>query len=190
MFPSPREGHLHQKSESQSISDQRRALLLPQEITSLGSKRALVVVEDCPPILAKRIRYFREHVFMDRLKSVSPSLAKFGNKLPNEKQLKAIIESGELAVKVPVIDIDEHICMVSGSTVAQTTVVVQSNGKTEVHVFERLITPADMPNLAKIALANLNIDFSAVEKAKDGQLDEAALHSYVENLSKQSLDNV
>ncbi|MDC6409512.1 type IV secretory system conjugative DNA transfer family protein [Xylella fastidiosa subsp. multiplex] len=179
-------GIFTKKSESQSISDQRRALLLPQEITSLGSKRALVVVEDCPPILAKRIRYFSEHVFMDRLKSVSPSLAKFGSKLPNEKQLKAIIESGELAVKVPVIDIDGHICMVSGSTVAQTTVVLQSNGKTEVHVFERLVTPADMPNLAKIALANLSVDFSAVEKQKNGQLDEAALRSYAENFCKQA----
>lgn len=183
-------GIFTKKSESQSMSDQRRALLLPQEITSLGSKRALVVVEDCPPILAKRIRYFREHVFMDRLKSVSPSLAKFGRKLPNEKQLKAIIKSGELAVKVPVIDIDAHIRMVSGSTAAPTTVVVPSQEKTEVQVVERPVAPSDIPNLAKMTLANFSVDFSTVEKPEAGELDEAALHAYADNLCKQAGINV
>lgn len=183
-------GIFTKKSESQSMSDQRRALLLPQEITSLGSKRALVVVEDCPPILAKRIRYFRERVFMDRLKSVSPSLAKFGSKLPNEKQLKAIIKSGELAVTVPVIDIEAHLRLVSGSTAAPTTVVVPSKEKTEVQVVERPVAPADIPNLAKMTLANFSVDFSTVEKPKAGELDEAALHAYADNLCKQTGINV
>ncbi|MDF0606789.1 type IV secretory system conjugative DNA transfer family protein [Neisseriaceae bacterium TC5R-5] len=183
-------GIFTKKSESQSLSDQRRALLLPQEITSLGSKRALVVVEDCPPILAKRIRYFREHVFMDRLKSISPSLAKFGRKLPNEKQLKAIINSGELAVMVPVIDIEAHLHLVSGTTAAPITVAVPSNEKTEVQVIERPVAPADIPNLAKMTLAKFSVDFSTVEKPKSGEFDEAALHAYADNLCKQAGINV
>jgi type IV secretion system protein VirD4 len=65
-------GIFSKKTPSESTSDQRRALLLPQEITSLGKEAELVIVEDCPPIRAKKIRYYKDPVFVDRLKSVSP----------------------------------------------------------------------------------------------------------------------
>ena len=182
------------KTPTESMSDQRRALLLPQEITSLGSKRALVVVEDCPPILARRIRYYKEDVFMDRLKSVSPRLAAFDKKffpwqrLPNQKQFGDIIHDGELAVPVPRIDVDEHQRLVSASTSAPATVVLPTASKeqTEVQVIERPVAPSDVPNLAKMTLANFAVDFSAVEKPKPGELDEAALHAYADNLCKQA----
>jgi type IV secretory pathway TraG/TraD family ATPase VirD4 len=51
-----------------SYSDQRRALMLPREITGLGKGRELVIMEDVPPILARKVRYFDDRVFTDRLK--------------------------------------------------------------------------------------------------------------------------
>jgi type IV secretion system protein VirD4 len=183
---SRRKGIFAKRSESQSMSDQKRALMLPQEITSLGAKRALVVVEDCPPILASRIRYYQDHVFMDRLKSVSPSLANFGRKLPNEKQLKAIITSGELATKVPTIDIESHLQLVSQSSISTTTITSTSKDNKETKIIERSATAEDVPQLAKMTLANFSLDFSSIEKPPVGNLDEAALHAYADDLCKQA----
>lgn len=179
-------GIFTKKEQSQNTSDQRRALLLPQEITALGSDRALVVVDGCPPILAKRIRYFKEPVFMDRLRSVSPSLGEYGSKLPTEKQLKAIINSGELASAVPVIEIDAHLRLVSGSTETPSTVLVPSSGEKMIQVVERPFTVDDIPNMAKLNLSNFCIDFSAVQKPTAGDLDEVALHAYADKLCREA----
>ena len=51
---------------SRSESDQRRALLLPQEIAAIGQDRSIVIVENVPPILGHKIRYFRENLFKHR----------------------------------------------------------------------------------------------------------------------------
>ena len=54
-------------SVSRNESDQRRALLLPQEFKELGSERLVVIFENCKPILGEKIRYHREPVFKARL---------------------------------------------------------------------------------------------------------------------------
>jgi type IV secretion system protein VirD4 len=63
-------------SVSRNESDQRRALLLPQEFKELGSERLVVIAENCKPILAEKIRYHRDKVFKARLRapSVVPSM--------------------------------------------------------------------------------------------------------------------
>ncbi|NUZ08973.1 type IV secretory system conjugative DNA transfer family protein [Piscinibacter koreensis] len=53
---------------SRNESEQRRALLLPQEFKELGSERLAVIVENCKPILGEKIRYHREKVFRARLR--------------------------------------------------------------------------------------------------------------------------
>ena len=55
-------------SVSRNESDQRRALLLPQEFKELGSERLVVIFENCKPILGEKIRYHREKVFKARLR--------------------------------------------------------------------------------------------------------------------------
>jgi len=55
-------------SVSRNESDQRRALLLPQEFKELGSERLVVIFENCKPILGEKIRYHRERVFKSRLR--------------------------------------------------------------------------------------------------------------------------
>jgi type IV secretion system protein VirD4 len=58
-----------QTTISRNESDQRRALLLPQEFKELGSERLVIVLENCKPILAEKIRYHRERVFTNRILS-------------------------------------------------------------------------------------------------------------------------
>jgi type IV secretion system protein VirD4 len=52
---------------SRNESEQRRALLLPQEFKELGSERLVVICEHCKPILGEKIRYHREPDFTSRL---------------------------------------------------------------------------------------------------------------------------
>ena len=175
------------REKSENVSDQRRALLLPQEITSLGRDRELVVVEDCPPLLAKKIRYYSDPVFVDRLKEVSESLASLGAKLPTEAQLKAAEKAGELASRVPSIDLEAHQALVGqgGVTTVRLPVVGAAAG-TQTVIVERAVTADDVPDLGKLALFNFVVDFSAVQKPVSGELDGAALHAYADSLCKEA----
>ena len=56
-----------QRSRSQSVSHQRRALLLPQEVKELGTEEAIVFYEGLRPIRCRKIRYFSEKRFRKRL---------------------------------------------------------------------------------------------------------------------------
>ena len=182
-------GLFSKKSQSESVSDQRRALLLPQEITGLGQNKQLVIMENVPPILANKVLYYKDRAFMDRLKEVSPSLHSLGAKFPTKTQLDDAIASGELGAAVPVIDLEAHHLLVGINDTPVTVAMPQGGGKRVVTV-ERPATPADVPNLAKLGLASFVVDFSAVEKPKAGELDEAALHAYADNLCKQAGINV
>ena len=55
------------RSKSQSVSLQRRALLLPQEVKELGKEVAIVFYEGMRPIRCQKIRYFSDKRFRKRL---------------------------------------------------------------------------------------------------------------------------
>jgi type IV secretion system protein VirD4 len=55
------------RSRSQSVSLQRRALLLPQEVKELGQEEAIVFYEGLRPIRCRKIRYFADRRFRKRL---------------------------------------------------------------------------------------------------------------------------
>jgi type IV secretion system protein VirD4 len=55
------------RSGSESVSEQRRALLLPQEVKELGSDHAIIFYEGLRPIRCRKIRYFQDKRFRARL---------------------------------------------------------------------------------------------------------------------------
>ena len=55
------------RSQSVSVSEQRRPLLLPQEVKALGPRRALIFYEGLWPIRCKKLRYFEDGRFRARL---------------------------------------------------------------------------------------------------------------------------
>ncbi len=96
-------------SSSENISDQRRALMLPQELKELGLDKEIILLENTKPILCQKARYFDDHSFIDRLKGVSPTLRALGKELPTKDQLeKAAFVLNELAAPVPQMDIERH----------------------------------------------------------------------------------
>lgn len=64
------------QSSSTSTSDQRRALMLPQEIRESGQTREIVSLENCKPILCDKIRYYEDPDFTCRAHLPPPSIPK------------------------------------------------------------------------------------------------------------------
>ena len=64
------------QSSSTSTSDQRRALMLPQEIRELGQTREIVSLENCKPLLCDKIRYYEDPDFTCRAHLPPPSIPK------------------------------------------------------------------------------------------------------------------
>ncbi|MHC8297728.1 type IV secretory system conjugative DNA transfer family protein [Pseudomonas sp. LB3P58] len=108
---------------SESESDQKRPLMWPQELKEMSQRRQIVSLENTKPIMCEKIAYHSDHVFLDRLKSVSPTLAAIdqtpmrqrlrkwgfsGKAKPSRKLLEATWGGGELSSYVPLIDLDLH----------------------------------------------------------------------------------
>ncbi len=55
------------RGPSTNVSDQRRALLLPQEIKEMPADRQLLFVEHVLPVKCRKIRYFDDPIFKQRL---------------------------------------------------------------------------------------------------------------------------
>jgi type IV secretion system protein VirD4 len=76
------------RSKSQSVSLQRRALLLPQEVKELGTEEAIVFYEGLRPIRCRKIRYYSDKRFRKRLLSppAIPLPPERGRRVPKPAQ--------------------------------------------------------------------------------------------------------
>lgn len=64
----------HSRSRSSQRTDQRRPLMLPQELKNLGADREVVLLENCAPLLAEKIRYYADRRYRARVLP-APSVA-------------------------------------------------------------------------------------------------------------------
>lgn len=100
-------GRSHGKtsSRSENTSDQRRALMLAQELGQMGQHEEMILGLGLP-IRCEKAFFYKDHLFIDMLKEMSPSLRALGDALPDEWQLKAALNKGELCTHdVPVTDL-------------------------------------------------------------------------------------
>lgn len=104
-------------SNSENVSQGKRALMLPQELLMLDESKAIVSLQSHKPIMAEKARFYEDALFIDRLKSVSPTLARLGDRLPTKEELDHVaFVLGELSVDVPVQDISLHMAKIEGRT--------------------------------------------------------------------------
>ena len=54
-------------SRSLNVSQAQRALLLPQEVIGLPKDEQILLIEACPPIRSKKIKYYEDNMFKKRL---------------------------------------------------------------------------------------------------------------------------
>jgi type IV secretion system protein VirD4 len=113
------------RSRSESTSEQRRALMLPQELKEMPSDECIVFAENTKPILAKKIFYYSDQAFLKRLKAASlasaqraeqPTAGEFARikGVPTQEQMIAAVQRGELAAPVPLLDVRFTQCLASG----------------------------------------------------------------------------
>jgi type IV secretion system protein VirD4 len=112
---------------SESESEQKRALMLPQELKEMSLDKEIISLENTKPIMADKISYYSDHIFINRLKSISLSLAQLGRELPTKKQLEDIWSRGELASPVPSLDLDLHQAIVE-ARIREMTLSDVANG--------------------------------------------------------------
>lgn len=143
---------------SESESDQKRALLMPQELKEMSQRQQIISLENTKAIKCEKIAYFQDHVFIDRLKSVAPSLAKLGKKLPTKKQLEDSWGSGECAVDIPRLNLDLHEAVVQART--------------------RELKPADVAK--GIDLRTLALDFSKVPLPEGSGIEPEQVEAFVD----------
>ncbi|RLV57980.1 type IV secretory system conjugative DNA transfer family protein [Parashewanella curva] len=81
---------------SESISEQHRALMLPQEIIQLGKSRSILIVENCPPILCNKIRWYQDKALLQRGNTAEQSRWQL---LPVPKVKPQLISSPKVTIK-------------------------------------------------------------------------------------------
>jgi len=162
----------HKRDPSQNISDARRALLLPQEITSLDRTKEIIVFENTPPILATKVRYFDDPIFIERLRTVSYRLKSMSLNAA-KKELKTAIENGELAAQVPKITLNNNhpYFNVDDESMASEDVT---------------ITAADISNIDSKTLADFSVDFAHIEPPEGNNVTEQQLIEYADALCRQA----
>lgn len=62
------------KGTTVSTSEQKRALMMPQELLAMDQSQALVIIAGHPPVKAKKLRYYAEEVFLERSKIPPPDI--------------------------------------------------------------------------------------------------------------------
>ncbi|WP_424196595.1 type IV secretory system conjugative DNA transfer family protein (plasmid) [Ampullimonas aquatilis] len=93
-------------STSENVSDQRRALMLPQELREMPQDQSILLLENTKPILCNKGFFYKNNVFINRLRGVSQYLSQLRTTVPNQNELEhaAFVES-DLSSPVPVYDV-------------------------------------------------------------------------------------
>lgn len=126
-------------SSSENASDQRRALMLPQELKEMDDAQQIIITENTKPILCEKAKYFEDDCFLERLKETSQCLAMLDRarqstrsrvswfrseaqkRRPTEAQLKhAAFVLEELSAEVPVLNLPLHQARIEHRTRALT----------------------------------------------------------------------
>ena len=162
------------RNRAESVSDQRRALFLPQEVTSIGATKAIISIENVRPIIANKAQYFLEEDFMSRLKKVSPMLRNIKRKLPTHDDLIGAMISGELSVAVAAIDLEGHKKIVEKYVAAQR---LSANANT-VSVETKRETVLD--DLDAIDRVNFNLNLDVFKSIDLNSFDDASMVAFAD----------
>jgi type IV secretion system protein VirD4 len=157
-------GSKGQRSRSQNVSEQRRALLLPQEVKALGAEEAIIFYEGLRPIRCKKIRYFQDRRFTARLLP-PPERAAPAPPASSERPMMA-----EQAVESP-----------AGSVPPADSMPREMP---EARPATREATAADIDRLETLTLEDFAVDFDRVkipQKAEGERLTSEEMNAVVAN---------
>jgi len=87
-------------SSSHSVSEQRRALLLPQELMEMSQSKALLRMTYQKPILCNKAFYYNDKYFIDKFKTISPYIKSIKN--PNHQNWEKMLQLNETNIDIPI----------------------------------------------------------------------------------------
>ena len=172
----------NRRSRSVSVSEQRRALLLPQEVKELGTEEAIIFCEGLRPIRCRKIRYYSDARFRARLFAPPPSpRMPVGVDSIQEAKMPLGVEPEPATTATA----DESDQSAQGSVIAEP----KKEASVETTVVVRAAGPADLERLETLTLEDFATDFSRVEIPQHGSpLTEAemskAVESFLESLER------
>ncbi len=138
---------------SESVSDQRRALMLPQELKLIPSSKAFILAASVPPIICDKIIYYEDTAFTARLKA-PPVIA------PNRGPSNMLLASEIIELK---------------SAVAE----LQATFRTRPMTDEEIADPSLIPDDATFDFGNVPVDLEGLseDELKDwcSQVIDAAI---------------
>jgi type IV secretion system protein VirD4 len=158
-----------QRARSQSVSEQRRALLLPQEVKELGSDEAIIFYEGLRPIRCRKIRYFQDTRFAARL-------------LPPPE--RPAPNSAQAPLEEPPATAERAVDAAPATAAPQTTADSRPREVKAPPVVIREATAADMDRLESLTLEDFAADFDQVkipQKADGERLTSEELNTAVES---------
>ncbi|MEZ5512478.1 MAG: type IV secretory system conjugative DNA transfer family protein [Steroidobacteraceae bacterium] len=146
------------RQRSVSISEQRRALLLPQEVKALNAEEAIVFYEGLMPIRCRKIRYFDDRRFTARLLP-APIVERRRASDPESRGPPGIEQS---VAPATMSSLEQR------ATVVPETVV-------------RDATLADIDRLESLTLEDFAADFEQVTVPQAGRLSDREMDDAVES---------
>jgi type IV secretion system protein VirD4 len=148
-----------QRSRSVNVSEQRRALLLPQEVKELGPEEALISYEGLRPIRCRKIRYYKERAFRERLMPPPSLPMRLDEHAPDVR-----VTAG--ARGAPIAELESH----SGSPKGMSPGLLE-----EESTVIREATVADIDRIDSLQLSDFATDLSIAAPEHDGRLSEAEM---------------
>jgi type IV secretion system protein VirD4 len=144
-----------------SVSEQRRPLLLPQEVKELGDDEEIVFCEGLRPIRAKKIRYWSDPRFVPRV--VPPP----AQPVPAGCVWQSSVESDPRSCQSQTESVAMEASVASFAAAADTTL--------------RPAAAADLDRLDELTLEDFACDFSQVEfPTHDGPWSDAEMQTAVD----------
>jgi type IV secretion system protein VirD4 len=160
-----------QKSRSVSVSEQRRPLLLPQEVQALEVDDAIIFYEGLRPIRCKKIRYFADYRFRKRLLE-PPRHASTRRPKPTPITPPSLEVSGTLSTLEP-----------SPEAVSTVERVLPQGDAGAGDYRTREATPQDIERIDELTLEDFAVDFGRVvlpDKADGERMTTAEMDTAVE----------
>jgi type IV secretion system protein VirD4 len=83
---------MNSSGSSNNISEQRRALLMPQEVKEIGQDKEIIALENTKPILCDKIRYYEDPELNNRIRDIPeiPKLDMEAHYARTEKRVRAV----------------------------------------------------------------------------------------------------
>ena len=151
------------RQRSVSVSEQPRALMLPQELKEMGGGREIIFTESVRPILAKKIRYY-----------AVPQLLRRVRRAPRVRAIEPIRDA-----RYTVAETSEGNAVTSNAVIQRT----ENDAHTQTQVPLREATPEDIERLDTLTAEDFATDFSSLPiPDRDGPLSDGEMRLVVEAL--------